>query len=51
MNDTQIKKISIWFTDFFPGFDPENNYFTKLLSPIYALEIDKDDPDYLIYSC
>ena len=43
------KKIKIGFSDFWPGFDPTNNYFTKLLSQKYDLEI-SDKPDYLFHS-
>lgn len=43
------KKIKIGFSDFWPGFDPENNYFTKLLSQKYELEV-CDQPDFLFHS-
>ena len=44
----QILKIK--FTDFWHGFDPENNYFFRLLSKSFYVEI-TDTPDILIYSC
>ncbi|GAA4320922.1 hypothetical protein GCM10023115_48280 [Pontixanthobacter gangjinensis] len=46
-----MKKIKIWFTDFYKGFEPRNNYFYNILSKLYSVEINKEDPDYLIYSC
>ena len=42
-------QIKINFTDFWPGFIKEDNYFFNLLQPHYAVEI-SDDPDFLIYS-
>lgn len=45
-----MQKIRIKFTDFWYGFDPANNYFYKLLSQQYKVEI-SDRPDLLIYSC
>lgn len=44
------KPIKINFSDFWKSFDKEDNYFTRLLSPHYDLEI-SNDPDFLIYSC
>lgn len=46
-----MKIIKLWFTDFYDGFDPGNNYFFKLLSEYYIIELDPDSPDYIIYSC
>lgn len=46
-----MKTIKIWFTDFYKGFDPKDNYFYSLLSEFYSIELNKNDPDYLIYSC
>ena len=43
----QILKIK--FTDFWHGFDPENNYFFRLLSKSFYVEI-TNTPDILIYS-
>ncbi|MFM1793610.1 MAG: hypothetical protein RLZZ252_1964, partial [Bacteroidota bacterium] len=43
--------LRLYFTDFWLGFDPENNYFTNLLRNDYSLIIDDKNPDYLIYSC
>lgn len=42
--------IKINFTDFWKGFDKENNYFVKLLSQLYDVRI-SDEPDFLFYSC
>lgn len=46
-----MKTIKIWFTDFYEDFDPSSNYFSDLLSEIYTVKVQKNDPDYLIYSC
>lgn len=43
-------QIKINFTDFWPGFDKNNNYFTKLLETKYDISI-TENPDYLFYSC
>ena len=45
------KQIKLWFTDFYKGFDPSNNYLYQLLNRHYELILDPDNPDYLIYSC
>ena len=45
-----MQKLLIQFTDFWPGFDPFNNYFYKLLSANYQVDI-CDQPEFLIYSC
>ncbi|MGN0428146.1 MAG: glycosyltransferase family 10 domain-containing protein [Agathobacter sp.] len=44
-----MKTIKIKFTDFWPGFNYQNNYFTKLLSQKYDVQI-SDEPDYVIAS-
>ena len=46
-----MKIIKIWFTDFFEGFEPGNNYFYSLLSESYSVRLTPENPDYLIYSC
>ena len=43
--------MKVWFTDFYDGFDIENNYFINLLKENYEIEISANCPDYLIYSC
>lgn len=45
------KTIKIWFTDFYKGFNPYNNYLTDFLQPEFPLEITPKNPDFLIYSC
>ena len=40
----------IKFVDFWPGFDPRDNWFTRLLERRYQLE-HADRPDFLVYSC
>lgn len=41
--------VRIGFAGFWDGFDPKDNFFTRLLAPAYRLEI-VERPDYLIYS-
>lgn len=43
------KKIKINFSDFWRGFDKNNNFFTDILSEWYDVEI-SDDPEYLFFS-
>jgi alpha(1,3/1,4) fucosyltransferase len=43
-------RIRLGFSDFWPGFDPRKNFFTRLLNEHYELEI-SEQPDFLIYSC
>jgi hypothetical protein len=43
-----MKQIKIYFEDFWPSFDIENNCFTQLLRQEYELVIDKN-PDYLFF--
>ncbi len=44
-----MKKIKINFSDFYNGFDKENNDFTRLLRERYEVEI-SECPDYLFFS-
>ena len=44
-----MKKIKINFCDFWPGFDPQNNYFYNLLKEEFEIEI-SSTPQYLFYS-
>ena len=44
-----LKKIKINFTDFWPGFNPKDNYFYNLLEQEFTVEI-SNNPDYLFYS-
>ncbi|TBW26623.1 glycosyltransferase family 10 domain-containing protein [Gramella sp. KN1008] len=46
-----MKKIRIWFSDFYPGFNPKENPFIKLLSKKFEILFDDQNPDFLIYSC
>ena len=46
-----MKTVKIYFVDFWDGFDPNNNFFTRLLSVKYDLVIDPVSPDYVFYSC
>lgn len=42
--------IKINFSDFWHHFDKNDNYFIRLLSKEYVIEL-SDNPDFLIYSC
>jgi hypothetical protein len=44
-----MKKIKINFIDFWPGFNPVDNYFYNLLKEDYQIEI-SNQPDYLFFS-
>ena len=43
------RQITIDYADFWGTFRPDNNYFTRLLSPYYDL-VRSDRPDFLLYS-
>jgi hypothetical protein len=49
---TEIAKplLTVHFTDFWKGFDPENNFFINLLRESFKVEIDSVKPDILFYS-
>lgn len=55
MISTYMKKISIWFEDFWPNFDynksPFLSHIIQFLSEKYDVTIDPQDPDFLFYSC
>jgi hypothetical protein len=42
--------VRIGFAAFWEGFDPHDNFFTRLLARRYAVEV-CDRPDFLIHSC
>jgi hypothetical protein len=44
-----MKQIKIYFEDFWPGFDAENNFITSILRLEYNVIIDPN-PDYLFFS-
>ena len=44
------KKLRVFFTDFWPNFVLEDNYFYHLLSKKYSLEIDSKHPEILFHS-
>jgi hypothetical protein len=45
-----VETIKLKFVDFWYGFYPEENFFFKLLSQSYNIEL-SDAPDFIIYSC
>ena len=44
------KKLRGFFTDFWPNFKLDDNYFYNLLSQKYELEIDPEKPEILFHS-
>lgn len=51
INYKDWKTLKIWFADFWPKFDPYNNFFTVLLKQNgIRFVIDQNDPDVLFYS-
>lgn len=46
-----MKILKLWFTDFDGLFDPQDNFIYQLLSPHYKIQLNPNNPDYLIYSC
>lgn len=46
----QKKKIKIFFTDFWNGFNPDNNFFINRLRNDFEIDLDEKNPDYLFYS-
>lgn len=45
-----MKAVKINFTDFWPGFNPSNNYLYNTLSKYFTLEL-SNEPEYLFFSC
>lgn len=45
-----MKKIKIWFCDFWPNFSKKNNFIINLLKKHYEIECTPKTPDYLFYS-
>ena len=46
----RMKKIKIWFCDFWPKFNKENNFIINLLKNNYKVILESKDPDFLFYS-
>ena len=45
-----MKEIKIWFTDFWGGFESDNNYFYDILKNMYDVKLEPHNPDYLFFS-
>lgn len=45
-----MKRIRIYFTDFWSSFDYRNNFLYHMLIKFYEVEITESAPDYLFYS-
>jgi hypothetical protein len=48
---TDKPQLKIQFTDFWEGFNPDDNYFTTLLSSFFDVKTDSANPDILFFSC
>jgi|25_taG_2_1085351.scaffolds.fasta_scaffold00143_35 hypothetical protein len=46
-----MTEIKLWYSDFYKGFEPSNNFLQELLSKHYKISLDPKEPDFLIYSC
>ena len=46
-----MKQVKLYFTDFSSGFVIKNDFFYKIMSAHYDIILDKENPDYIIYSC
>ncbi|WP_243349659.1 glycosyltransferase family 10 domain-containing protein [Parabacteroides sp. FAFU027] len=46
-----MKDVRVFFTDFWPGFECENNFIFKILAQRYKVIIDNVNPEYLFFSC
>ncbi len=44
------KEVRIWFCDFWPFFNPADNYFTRVLTNNYKLVLDEKNPELVIFS-
>lgn len=42
--------VRIWFCDFWPYFNPRDNYFTRILRNNYDLILDENNPELVIFS-
>ena len=49
LEGVRLPSIRLQFVGFWDGFDPHDNYFTRLLGRRYHLEL-CDDPDFIIFS-
>lgn len=43
--------IKLWFSDFSSDFVPEADFFYRLISRRFKIILDRERPDFLIYSC
>ncbi len=42
--------VKVWFTDFWEGFRPEENFFKNILDLHFQVRLDSKNPDILFYS-
>jgi len=45
-----MKRIKIYFEDFWPEFNRADNFFTEILQDYYEIIIEPENPDYLFFS-
>lgn len=45
-----MKEIKIWFCDFWPNFNKDDNYIINILKKHYIIKLEKHIPDYIFYS-
>ncbi|MGQ9818729.1 MAG: glycosyltransferase family 10 domain-containing protein [Candidatus Kapaibacteriales bacterium] len=45
-----MDRVKVWFTDFWKGFNVEDNYFVNLLRKDFDVEITDTRPDFLFFS-
>jgi alpha(1,3/1,4) fucosyltransferase len=46
-----MKTVKIWYTDFWPEFDPRSLFLMDVISPDIRVVLDEKNPDILFYSC
>lgn len=46
-----MKTIKIKYIDFWDNFDPNDNFFTRLLKKSFDIQIVEENPDFIICSC
>jgi len=46
----KLPMLRVDFRHFWPGFNPEDNFFIKLLRPYYEIALNRDNPDFVFFS-
>ncbi len=50
LNENRMRTLRLHICDFWPGFDPQRNYFVRLLRQSFELIFDSVQPELVIYS-